>query len=117
MVHFKRKTYTNVSDKSVETLVNKIEAYLVKQRKLEKFQKEQLDDGEIFLSGVHNHSVINRLLGLHYSVGCIISKDHGDIYVRIGDPCLVLGTGIIGLNAAQEVYNDMWSIIDDYLLE
>ena len=115
MVHFKHKTYTNVSGKSPQVVIDKVKAYLTKQRNLEIFISEEID-GELFIAAMKKHDILNRMVGNNYTVGCGVKKENGEIKVRVGDPQLVLGTGIFAHFAAADVFNDVWAIIDSYLL-
>lgn len=114
MVHFKHKTYPGAPDKSPEELIKKIEVYLTKQRDLELFYNSE-ENGELLISARPKHDIANRLVGTNYSVCCGVRIEKGKFFVRVGDPCLVLGTGIFGLFKANEVFSDMWAIIDNYL--
>lgn len=109
----KHKTYSNCSSKNISVLITKLQAYLTRQCDLE-IQNSRVGDDEYQIFAMTKHDILKRMIGLNMSIYIGMKKENRDVKVRVGNPAGPVGTGIFGAGSLHSIYNDVWTIIDNY---
>ena len=130
----KHKVYSNSKSKSIPMIVSKLEDYLTKQAGME-IVESIIENGENQVLAKTKNDIFKRVIGQNKTIwiGIKESNSNKEVEVRVGNgswfnravligvgavfpPLLpaTVGVTVIGAKSQNDVFKDIWAIIDNY---